>query len=510
MRTKIALVCTVWGSEFTDFFCQYSLATLLSPAGLPHATQRHDFTLLLYTLEQNLERMRAHGNFQKLATLVDIRTILLESMPPAARQGHWFQWHHALLRADEFSSFILLIPDCLFVNDAIGRIVDALQENDIVYYCVPQVSLEPLQPELSAALKRAKSDAAFTYLDYSETDIASLFVKYINPRYAVALHKPEYFVTHPEFALRPSREKIELHELSCHAMAVSSRATSVAYTLNSPARGGKSAFLGLLAVGVEYTFKYFEQYFRWPVHEMRLSRFSTLASWSHNYFEPGATDYTATQTEITLAGLKAVAQRRTLVTNPRLRYARAALEYYAAIYSVYEGPAHSCRREVRRAIAIAMCLPGFRKALMSDSRPLTILLPTSKGASRILQHLFARGKAQYVLQFILMHVIPGRLMLKAEHPFIFEKAADRPSYHPRLRVIDSALTHVLTDAVIGHITSLATHITDDVIAYAAEIQYGPVDEFVERLVKNYWDLDNASLSPRGFQDKAGADNANPQ
>ncbi len=51
MRTRIALVCTVWGTAFTDFFCQYSLASLLSPAGLARATKAYDFTLLLYTLE---------------------------------------------------------------------------------------------------------------------------------------------------------------------------------------------------------------------------------------------------------------------------------------------------------------------------------------------------------------------------------------------------------------------------------------------------------------------------
>jgi hypothetical protein len=483
MRTRIALVCTVWGPEFSDFFCQYSLATLLGPASLPHATRTYDFTLLLYTLEQDLQRMRTHANFQKLAALVDIEPVLLEGLPPAARQGHWVQWHHALHRTDEFSSFILVIPDCLFVNNAIERIADALQDSDVVYFCIPQVSIEPLRPELEAALKRAEGDAGVTYLDYSELDMASLFVKYINPRYAVALHKPEYFVTHPEFALRPSPAKIELHELTCHAMAVSSRATSVAYTLNSPARGAKSAFLGLLAVGVEYTFKYFEQYFRWPAFRMQLSRISTLANWSHNYFESGATDYTATQTEIGLAGLEAVALRRTPAANPRFRYARAAIEFYAAMYAVYDGPARSCRREVRRAIALAMCLPGFRKALMSDGRQLTILLPTSKGASQILQRLYAEGNSRSVLQFMLMHVIPGRLTLKPEQSFVFEAAAGRPSYRPRLRVIDAALAHALGDTVTGRVVSLPTHITDDVIAYAAPIQYGSIDGFVERLVK---------------------------
>ena len=483
MRTRIALVCTVWGAEFTQFFCQYSLATLLSPTSLPRAAAGHDFTLLLYTLEEDLVRMRAHPNFRKLATLVDVKPVLLETLPPAARRGHWIQWHHALLSANEFSSFILLIPDCLYANDAIERIADSLQANDIIYYCIPQVCLEPLRPYLDEAAKPVNGDSPYSYLDFSKLDIASLFVKFINPRYAVALHRPDYFVTHPEYVLRPTKGRVELHELTCHALAVSSRATSVSYTLNSPTETAKTAFLEVLAIGVEYTFKYFEQYFRWPSSRMQLSRFSTLAGWSHTFFEPGAAEYNKTQIEIAVAGLEAVAQRRTPVQNPRFKYARTAIEYYAAMYAIYDGPARQSEREVRRAIALAMSLPGFRKAIMHDDGPSTIFLPTSKGASRILKLLYGLGNPRHVLKFILMHVIPGRLMLKFGQSFVLEQAAGRPSYRPRLRVIDPALAHVLSNAITGRVVSLPTCISDRVIAYPAPIQYGPTDDFVQRLIK---------------------------
>src|ERR1700722_4785250 len=65
MRPRVALVCTVWGAEFCDFFCQYSLATLLSPTNLPRAGDNHDLTLLLYTTKQDLGRIEAHPNFRK-------------------------------------------------------------------------------------------------------------------------------------------------------------------------------------------------------------------------------------------------------------------------------------------------------------------------------------------------------------------------------------------------------------------------------------------------------------
>jgi hypothetical protein len=484
MRTRIALVCTVWGIEFTDFFCEYCLASLLGPESLPRATQRNDFTLLLYTLEEDLLRMRAHRNFQKLATLLDIEPVPLERLPAAARRGHWVQWHHALLRANEFSAYILLIPDCLYANDAIERIADALQNSEIVYYCIPQVALEPLLSSLAQTAKLMNEKVPYTYLSFSKIDISTLFVKFINPRYAVALHKPQYFVTHPEFSLRATPGRIELHELTCHALAISSRATSVAYTLNSPSATARTAFLELLAVGVEYTFKYFEQYFRWPSFRMQLSRLSTLASWSHNYFEPGAIEYTKTQTDIALSGTEAVTLRRTPLNNSRFRYARAALEYNAAMHAIYDGPARGCHREVRRAIALAMSLPGFRKALTSNHSSITIFLPTSKAAAEILRRLYSTGDASYVARFMLMHIVPGLLSLKTEQWFVFEPVANRPLYRPKIRVIDPSLARTLPSAIIGRVASLATRLSDDVISYVGPIRYGSAEELLRKLAKD--------------------------
>jgi hypothetical protein len=483
MRTRIALVCTVWGAEFTDFFCQYSLATLLSPANLPRTCAAHDFTLLLYTSENDLARMQAHANFRKLAALVDVKPMFLGSLPPAARTGHWIQWHHALLSSDEFSSFILLIPDCLYANDTFHQIAEALEDNDVVFYCIPQICLEPSLPFLNSAAHSVEGESAHSYLDFSALDIASLFIKFIHPRYAVALHRPDYFVTHPEFVLRASNGLVEIHELTCHALAVSGRAKNVSYALNPMSEFPKTAFLGLLAVGVEYTFKYFEQYFRWPSSAMQLSRHTTLASWSYTFFERGVSEYNKTKTEIAVSGLGASALRRTAVSNPRVKYARVAFQYYATLYAIHSGPAGGCRPEVKRAIALAMSLPGFRKAIMSQDGPLTILLPLSEDANVVLDVLYGLGNPQHIFKFILMHVMPGRLMLKAGQTFVLERAATQPPYCPRFRIADAALTESLSAVVTGRIASHATYVNDNLIAYTATIQYGRADEFVQKLIE---------------------------
>lgn len=477
MRPRIALVCTVWGTQFTEFFCRYSLASLLTPTNLPEASAEYDFTLLLYTSEQDLLRMQRHPNFRKLREVVEITPVLLEALPSGAWHGHWIQWHHALLRSDEFSSFILLIPDCVYANQAVKQIADLLHTKDIVYYCIPQVCLEPTLPYLDSIMQQGDPDAA-SQLNLSDLDVASLFVRFITPRYAVALQKPDYFVTHPEFTLQVTHGKIEIHELTCHALAISNRAKDISYTFNPNSQSGKIGFLNLLGVGVEYTFKYFEQYFRWPSSHMQLSRYSTLTSWSHHFLAHGASDYSETTTEISVSGLAASALKRKPVASGRMKYARAILEHNAAFYAIYSSLPANCPADVRRAIALAVCLPGFRKAAMREQRPLTVLVPTSGNIAQTLGAIYDLGDPRRFFRLLLMHMLPGRLLLKLGQSFVLEQIPEQPSYRPRFRIIDAELSSSLRQAVTGRISSQATMLTDDLIVYLVDVQYGAPEKFV--------------------------------
>jgi hypothetical protein len=472
MRPKIALVCTVWGAEFTDFFCQYSLASLLTATNLPEASTSYDFTLLLYTLECDLPRMQKHPNFRRLAELIEIKPVFLETLPSGARRGHWIQWHHALLSADEYSSFILLIPDCVYANQAIAQIANLLNTKDIVYYCIPQVCLELVLPYLDSIMQPGKGSDPSNHLNLSALDVASLFIRFINPRYAVALEKPDYFVTHPEYVLRAAKGKIEIHELTCHALAIRSRAKDLSYTFNPASHSTEIGFLDLLAVGVEYTFKYFEQYFRWPTSNMQLSRCSSLASWSYHFNALGAHEYNQTTSEISVTGLAASAQQRKPLTSGRMKYGRAVLQYHATLYGIYAGPSAGCPTEVRKAIALAISLPGFRKALMAETGPLTILLPASEGILKIFELVCDLGDPRQLLKLLLMHVLPGQLVLRPGQSFVLERIPERPSYRPRFRAIEDELLQSLPDVVGGKILSQATVISDNLIAYSTNITYG--------------------------------------
>ena len=172
------------------------------------------------------------------------------------------------------------------------------------------------------------------------------------------------------------------------------------------------------------------------------------------------------------------------MSNPRVKYARAAFQYYASLYAIHAGPAGGCRPEVKRAIALAMSVPGFRKAVMSEAGPLTVLLPLSEDAGAILDLLYDLGEPQHLFKFILMHVMRGRLMLKAGQAFVLERAATHPSYRPRFRIADVALTESLSAAVTGRIVSQAAYVNDDLIAYTATIRYGHADKFVRKLIEN--------------------------
>jgi hypothetical protein len=280
--------------------------------------------------------------------------------------------------------------------------------------------------------------------------------------------------------LRATKGKIDIHEFTFHALAVSSRAKNVSYALN-PLSDYPKAFLGILAVGVEYTFKYFEQYFRWPAGGMQLSRQTTLASWSYSFFERGITDYNNTKTEITLSGLNASSHRRTQISDPRVKYIRVAFEFYAALYALRAGPAAVCSAPVQKAIALAMSLPGFRKRMMSLPNPMTVIVPTSDDARDVIEALYNANDAQLLFKFFLMHVMPGRLALKHGQAFILEAIAGQPPHERRFRIAEPALLNTLSTAVTGHVASPATYINDGLIAYAANMKYGAASDLVRQL-----------------------------
>jgi hypothetical protein len=477
VRKRIALICTVWGAQFLEIFCEYSLASLLAPNNLPWASTAYDLTLVLYTEEADVARLRAHENFRKVAELVEIKLVFLDTLPAAARRGHWIQWQHATLTSGEFSAFILVIPDCVYANSMLQKVLGSLETSDIIYYSLPQVCLEPILQRLRSLRYDQTGTQPYSTLDLSERQIVDLFVEYINPKHAVAVYKPDYFVTHPEYVIVTTKGRLELTELACHPLAVSSRARGLSYAFNPATEEAKTGFLEILGVSCEFTLKYIEQYFRWRSDRMDMSRYSNLAAWYYTFVDRGAVEYGKTKTDVALSGLETLSQERTRVTKPRLIYAGVISLYQSAFFSLYSLSAHDCQPEVRQFIALAMHLPGFRKAIMEQDVPLTIILPRSIEPVETFSYLYSLRKTEPLLKFLLMHIVRGRILLKVGQHFVLDAAERRRLGQTRFQTIDPVLTTHLSNAFTGTIVSQPVYLTNDIIVYTAGMNYGSSHKF---------------------------------
>jgi hypothetical protein len=476
-KKQVALVCTVWGEKFLEVFCEYSLASLLAPNNLPWASTAYDITLILYTKQADVARLQANENFRRAMELVSVKFELLENLPAAAGSGHWIQWQHATLSSGTFSAFIVIIPDCVYANSLLRKVLGALESNDIIYYSLPQVCLEPILPRLRGLRDRRTATQPHSTLDLDERQIINLFVEYINPKHAAAIHKPDYFITHPEYVLVASKGRLELTEVACHPLAISGRARSLSYTFNPTAEDAKIGFLEILGISCEFTLKYIEQYFRWRSDRMDLSRCSNLAGWDFTFREPGAIEYGKTKTEVALSGFDALSQQRTKLTKPRLVYANAVAVYQATFFSLYSVAGAGCLREVRQFITLAMHLPQFRKAIMQQGGPLTIMLPQSTEPVEILSYLYSLRRSDPLIKFLLAHIVPGKLLLKIGQRFVLDPSEQSRSGQTRFQAIDPALATYLSDRITGTIASWPRYLTRDIIVYTATMNYGSADKF---------------------------------
>jgi hypothetical protein len=474
-KERVALVCTVWGAKFLEIFCDYSLASLLAPSNLPWAAEAFDVTFFIYTRQADIGQLQAHENVRRAAELVEVKFVPVETLPDAARHGHWIQWQHALLNTPGFSAFVLIIPDCVYANSLLQKVLGALATKEIVYYTLPQVCVELILPRLRP--ERAQTQS-YCLLDLSEAQIIKLFVEYINPKHAVAIYKPDYFVTHPEYVLAASKGRLELTELACHPLAVSRKAAALSYTFNPTEESPSTAFLEILGISCEFTVKYFEQYFRWRSDRMDLSRSSNLASWSYTFREPGAIEYAATKTDLALSGPEAVSQKRTEIDKPRVVYANVSALYQAALFSLYL-TARGCAPDVKRFIALAMHMPGFRKAIMDAGLPLTVVLPLGREPVQMLRHLYALRKQKLLIEFLLMHVVRGKVILKRGQHFVLNGPEEPRSGAALLRIVDPSLASQVKTGITGRMVSEPVYVAHNVIAYQARLNYRSFRQFVD-------------------------------
>ena len=116
--------------------------------------------------------------------------------------------------------------------------------------------------------------------------------------------------------------------------------------------------------------------------------------------------------------------------------------------------------------------------------PMTVLLPISDDASTVLNLLYDLPDPKHLFEFMLMHVVPGRLILKVGHTFALQLAvAKQTPYPPRFRIVDPAFAESEPTGITGQIASSGVYLNDNLITYTASITYGPADAFVNKLAE---------------------------
>ena len=474
MTKKLALVCTVWGERFTEFFGRYCIASLLALDNFPYLASRYDVSLLLYTDDASFELLRQSSNYQRLDRLIDIRPIFLHS----SQEGHWEPWHHAVLNySDEFFAFAIVIPDCVYVHDCLRKVSTAIERADIVYYSMPEVCLETVVPALSARL------TAEGVLDLDGIAVADLFISHINPKHAVADLRARFFVTHPEYIIATATGRVALTALGNHPLAFRSNQPALAFTFNPVTSGARLEFLEILGVGCEPAFKYIEQYFRWPALNRSLSRMVNLASWAYTFREAGAADYSNTEAAIAVHHGHATQQSRLRQTHPRTRLANHLLQYGSNVFRVYSAAREEGDALVRQSVALAAALPGLRRILTRWRAGLTILLPTRthQFAATVAAIEEADQPQLLFVQFLLLHVLPGRLRLRPDQSFTLRRLGAAAGGQTAITFFDSALSRSMADRVVGKLASGATELGDNLLAYRMEVEYGPLSVLLRNL-----------------------------
>jgi hypothetical protein len=480
-RKSLGLICSVWGADFTKFFCRYVVPTLLAGENLPRLAERYDVSLLLYATAADFAAMESDPGFKEMRRLAAVRCIGIESFAAPVR-NHWTYWQHGVVEfKDAHDAFVMLIPDCLYAADALGRIADALEAHEVVYYTVPQACRELVVADLEHAMRQDAPDAAFRTLALSCEQLSDMFIKYINPKHAAGIDRPEFFLTHPEYLLNVGPGRVGIIEQVSHPLAIRSGAGSITRGFNPAGARHDPTYLGLLGVGCEFTLKFIEQYYRWPAESMLVSRLPTLASWSHTFREHGMAEYAGTQAQMTLSGAAVADIARAPATSRRARYVHAVLAVLQAQFAVFDYANQAENIEARRCVALAISLPGFRRRLAALGDRVTVLMPASASLGAIVQAAATARAPAALMEFCLMHVLPGQLQLKRGDLFRLWPADRRNGRTQHLQLVSPDIPNPRMSVASGTVRSHAMLVSAHVVVYQVDIDYGNVDAMLARL-----------------------------
>ena len=152
---QLNAITVVWGPEYTRFFLDAVVPSLLWPGNLPAIAENHRPAYLLYTTLEDAQVMDAHPAFARLKTVAEVQIHSIEEniADPAKKYEVAASCHKdALSRvAAEGAALLLLSPDCVYSDGALAHAFGHLRRGKrAVLSASLRAAKEGFEPALAA------------------------------------------------------------------------------------------------------------------------------------------------------------------------------------------------------------------------------------------------------------------------------------------------------------------------------------------------------------------------
>lgn len=410
---KSHLFTAVWGPKFTEFFCRYTLPTLLTKNNIEFLSINSNLTFTIVTDTQSANFLQSFKEFASLSQRAEVKIIETKNIE-IDRHSHWKLWHDAIESNPDNSFHAAIIPDCIYRDGILSDIFERLWSGtDLVYYPLPQVSEECIIENFQDGLSLS---------GLSSQQIAELWIDYLNPKHAAAFEAAPFWLAHPEYSIVARSGNIYLSELAGHALALNSNTPSVSYHFNALSPSVKIQAIDIGGVSCEPMMKFVEQYEEFPKITNKRIHYNTMGAWAAYFREGYFRNYSHKVHHINYekAGKKLSAKWPTL----KLKYTEGLVTYAAILNKIW--------REVQNfdpdfaSILFSKLLidPHFFRNFRNFGN-CTIFFPqTDQQCSSIFDHVL--GQSNFFFRDIVrMHVVENFVDVSPDSLFVLTgKAGD--------------------------------------------------------------------------------------
>ncbi|MBV9863525.1 MAG: bacterial transcriptional activator domain-containing protein [Alphaproteobacteria bacterium] len=398
---RIHFCVSVWGTRYIEQFDRFCLASLLSDGNLVHAAARHDCTFSVYTRGRDAVEIAAGPFMTRLARLLPVVYTTLEETAIRSNIDHWTPWHRAYcdaLAAD--AALILIIPDVIYVSNALTRIIRHLsRQTPVVYFPIPQIAQEPGAIAVDQHCRERDGT-----LSIDDRDLLRLFANYIHPKHACALTASPRLTTHPEYLLTRSGAGFAIREVGSHPCAVLPRYAPVAPTFVPVSVAAQIEVLPALGLSLEATLKYLPLYAHWESRGVRRARLINLGSWAMCYRRTGDAHY-ADAGSVMVGGAAGAHPRPDRFAQRRCAMSLALIETVQAVFTSSRLLRGGVSRQVLWLAMVPLLSSRVRRVLRG-SETATVFVP--RRLSRAAVRSIAAGKFA-AETFFCRHYVPQAL-----------------------------------------------------------------------------------------------------